>query len=223
MVVTVVYTEHQKAIRIISARLAIRAENRHLNRTFPGCAGECLASKLLHLYSSTFKTEMQRIMTDMAKVFLICGKICCGKSAYAERLRFEHQAVVLSVDEIMLSLFGLYAGEKHDEYTERLQNYLFSKSAEIVETGMSVILDWGFWTREKRKQAREFYWSRHIDCEVHYLDISDNVWRERIVRRNRLVSSGEVSAYYLDENFMTKFQSLFEVPGKGEVDVWINE
>ena len=158
----------------------------------------------------------------MAKAFLICGKICCGKSVYAERLRLAHKAVVLSVDEIMLSLFGLYAGEKHDEYTERLQNYLFLKSAEIVETGMSVILDWGFWTREKRKQAREFYWSRHIDCEVHYLDISDNVWRERIVRRNRLVSSGEVSAYYLDENLLTKFHSLFEVPEKDEVDVWIN-
>ena len=159
----------------------------------------------------------------MAKVFLICGKIRCGKSAYAERLRLAHQAVVLSVDEIMLSLFGLYAREKHDKYTERLQNYLFWKSAEIVETGMSVILDWGFWTREKRKQAREFFQSRNIDCEVHYLDISDNVWRERIERQNRLVSSGEMTACYLDENLMTKFHSLFEVPGKDEVDVWSDE
>ncbi len=61
----------------------------------------------------------------MAKVFLICGKICCGKSVYAKRLCIENKAIVLSVDDIMLSLFGLYAGEKHDEYTERLQNYLF--------------------------------------------------------------------------------------------------
>ena len=78
------------------------------------------------------------------------------------RGRFSNQAVVLSVDEIMLSLVGLYAGEKHDEYTERLQNYLFRKSAEIVETGMSVILDWGFWTREKMKQAREFFFRAGI-------------------------------------------------------------
>ena len=159
----------------------------------------------------------------MAKVFLICGKLCCGKSVYAERLRLAHQAVVLSVDEIMLSLFWLYAGEKHDEYTERLQNYLLGKSVEIIETGLSVILAWGFWTREKRKRAREFFQSRNIDCEVHYLDVSDDVWRERIEKRNRLVSSKEVTAYYLDENLMTKFHSLFEVPGKGEIDVWVNE
>ncbi len=54
----------------------------------------------------------------MAKVFLICGKICCGKSTYAKRLQAENNAVLLSVDEIMLAVFGLYAGEKHDEYTE---------------------------------------------------------------------------------------------------------
>lgn len=55
----------------------------------------------------------------MAKVFLICGKICSGKSTYAEYLRTENTAVLLSVDEIMLALFGLYAGNKHDEYTEK--------------------------------------------------------------------------------------------------------
>ena len=78
----------------------------------------------------------------------------------------ENKAVILSVDEIMLSLFGLYAGEKHDEYTERIQKYLFEKSLEIVEAGTSVILDWGFWTREKRTEAREFYKSKNIRVRV---------------------------------------------------------
>ncbi|MDE6745031.1 MAG: ATP-binding protein, partial [Oscillospiraceae bacterium] len=58
-----------------------------------------------------------------AKVILICGKICSGKSFYAERLRKEHGAVMLSVDEITLSLFGQHIGEKHDEICERTQKY----------------------------------------------------------------------------------------------------
>ena len=43
--------------------------------------------------------------TIMAKVFLICGKICSGKSTYARKLMENRQAVLLSADEIMLALF----------------------------------------------------------------------------------------------------------------------
>ena len=47
----------------------------------------------------------------MAKIYLMCGKLCSGKSTRAEQLRREHRAVLLSVDEITLALFGQDAGE----------------------------------------------------------------------------------------------------------------
>jgi uridine kinase len=34
----------------------------------------------------------------MAKVILICGKICSGKTTYAKRLLCENKAVLLSTD-----------------------------------------------------------------------------------------------------------------------------
>lgn len=86
----------------------------------------------------------------MAKVILICGKICSGKSTYAEQLRVQHNAVVLSTDEITLALFGQHCGDKHDDYVERTQNYLFNKSLELIEVGGNVILDWGFWMKVER-------------------------------------------------------------------------
>ena len=46
----------------------------------------------------------------MANVFLICGKICSGKSTYAKKLAKTHNAVILSVDEIMLAIFDHGAG-----------------------------------------------------------------------------------------------------------------
>lgn len=157
----------------------------------------------------------------MAKAFLICGKICCGKSTYAERLRAENRAVLLSVDEIMLAVFGPYAGDKHDEYTEKIQNYFFQKSVEIIKSGMNVILDWGFWSSCKRLAAREFYAARGIACEFYYIDISDEVWKERIAHRNALVLKGEDSAYLIDENLMEKFVGLFEPPSESEIDIWV--
>ena len=47
----------------------------------------------------------------MAKLVLICGKLCCGKTTYAKRLAKEIQAVRLSCDDIMLSLFGKDLGD----------------------------------------------------------------------------------------------------------------
>ena len=155
-----------------------------------------------------------------AKVILICGKICSGKSFYAESLRKERGAVILSVDEITLSLFGQHIGEKHDEICERTQKYLFEKSIEIVEVGTEVILDWGFWQREDREYAREFYKSRGVSCEFHYVYVSDKVWKKNLSERNAAVSAGKTAAYFVDGSLAAKFERMFEVPDKSEMDVW---
>lgn len=154
----------------------------------------------------------------MAKVIMMCGKICSGKSTYAERLRRENNAVLLSIDEIMLAMFGQYVGEMHDEYVARTEKYLFAKSFEIIESGIDVILDWGVWTKAERAEAREFFTSRGIDYELHYLDVPDSVWRERIAERNRAVSEGMLDAYYIDENLAAKFGAIFEPPTDDEID-----
>ncbi len=155
----------------------------------------------------------------MAKVYLICGKICSGKSTYAEQLRVQNHAVVLSTDEITLALFGQHCGDNHDDYVERTQNYLFNKSLELIEVGINVILDWGFWMKEERDYAREFYNSRNIACEFHYIDISDDTWKARLKKRNSEVLSETTSAYYVDDNLAEKFASIFEVPNEAEIDV----
>ena len=155
----------------------------------------------------------------MAKVYLICGKICSGKSTYAEQLRVQNNAVLLSTDEITLALFGQHCGDKHDDYVERTQNYLFSKSLELLEVGINVILDWGFWLKEERDYAREFYNSRNIECEFHYIDISDETWKARLEKRNGEVLAEETCAYYVDDKLTEKFVSIFEVPCEDEIDV----
>ena len=159
----------------------------------------------------------------MAKVIMTCGKICSGKSTYAERLRKENNAVLLSIDEIMLAMFGQYVGEMHDEYVARTEKYLFGKSLEIVESGINVVLDWGVWTKAERTEAREFFKSRGIDYELHYIDVSDEVWRERIAKRNSAISKGELDAYYVDENLAAKFGAIFEPPADEKIDVRIKD
>lgn len=156
----------------------------------------------------------------MAKVILTCGKICSGKSTYAHKLRTENNAVLLSVDEITLALFGRDAGENHDTMVERTEKYLFEKSAEIIRTGINVVLDWGFWTKAERDFAKEFYRSRGIAYEFHYIDISDETWHANLTKRNGEVLAGKTSAYYVDDGLAKKFEAIFEVPDRSEMDVW---
>lgn len=156
----------------------------------------------------------------MAKVILLCGKIASGKSVYAERIKKEENAVLLSVDELVLSILGNDLGEKHDEITGRVQAYLFDQSVEIVQAGSNVLLDWGFWTREKRCAARAFYEKIGVISEMHYIDTPDDVWQRNIEIRNRAVLAGQTNAYYVDEGLLQKLKAAFEVPDRSEIDVW---
>lgn len=156
------------------------------------------------------------------KVIMTCGKICSGKSTYARKLRLEYNAVILSVDDITLALLGSEAGDKLDEYVEKLEAYFFEKSVEIIETGTSVILEWGFWQKSERDHARSFYKEHGIDCELHYLNISDDEWERRIKKRNADITEGRINAYPVDEELKAKFGKLFEPPEPNEYDIIIN-
>lgn len=159
----------------------------------------------------------------MAKAILLCGKICSGKTTYAKELIRERRAVNLSVDEIMLSMFGMYAGEMHDEYARRTREYLLEKSTELIGAGIDVILDWGFWTRDGRNEVKNFYTFRGIEWEMIHIDPSNEVWQERIAKRNREIENGRTDAYFIDENLAEKFASLFEAPSADEINRTVSQ
>ena len=158
---------------------------------------------------------------NMPKVMMMCGRLCSGKSTCAEKLQKENRAVILSIDEIMLALFGRDAGEKHDDYVAKIKGYLYQKSLEIIESGTNVILDWGFWTKADRGFARKFYGSGGIPNELYYIDIDDCEWNRRIMERNQNILDHKSNAYYVDEGLAAKFNAIFEKPDPSEIDHWV--
>ncbi|MBQ5418306.1 MAG: ATP-binding protein [Oscillospiraceae bacterium] len=158
----------------------------------------------------------------MPKMIMTCGLICCGKTTYAKKLCTETHSVLLSVDEITLALLGNDPGELLDGYVEKLKNYFFEKSLEIISDGIGVVMDWGLWTRAERDYARSFCRSHGIDMEIHYLKISENEWKKRICARNAGVTASGGGAYIVDEGLAEKVTSLFEEPSDSECDVIVN-
>lgn len=153
----------------------------------------------------------------MPKVLIMCGKICSGKSTYAEKLKLENKAVILSVDELTLALFENQAGEKLDFYVEKLKEYFLKKSLDIVEAGADVILDWGFWTKKERDYAREFYDSRNISYQFYYMNVGIDEWKNRILKRNQEIKREQLEAYPIDKGLLSKVEKMFEEPDRKEL------
>lgn len=153
----------------------------------------------------------------MPKVLIMCGKICSGKSTYAEKLKLENKAVILSVDELTLALFENQAGEKLDFYVEKLKEYFLKKSLDIVEAGADVILDWGFWTKKERDYAREFYDSRNISYQFYYMNVGIDEWKKRILKRNQEIKREQLEAYPIDKGLLFKVEKMFEEPDRKEL------
>lgn len=155
----------------------------------------------------------------MATIYLICGKICSGKTYYAKELAEKKNALILSCDELSRIIDRNISidSDKYDVIAKELQSYLIWRATDISGHGVNVILDWGFWKERDRAALSYFLTDHGFKHEWHYLDISDERLRENIEKRNGHPSAFE---YFVDEGLLNKCLSRFEIPDKKSIDVW---
>lgn len=162
----------------------------------------------------------------MNKVILICGKMCSGKTTYAKSLVKKSPAVLLSIDEVTTIFFGpTGSGAAYWEIYHKTQSYLLAKSLEIIASGIDVILDWGFWKQTDRQQVALFYQKNSITIEWHYIDVSNELLQQNLIKRNYEIETGQqISSYSFSEEVARRFwNEIFESPARNEMDVWINQ
>ena len=157
----------------------------------------------------------------MGKVILICGKICSGKSYYSKKIKKSLNAVIISPDEATYELINNEQGEFYNIFFDRLNKYLTKKVGEIAKAGANVIFEKGLWSKKEREQIVKYYKKNGIECEIHYVCVDDETWKQNINERNKMVKEGNGgSNFYLDEGLMQKLESMWEEPTKEEIDVW---
>lgn len=92
----------------------------------------------------------------MASVHLICGFAGTGKTTVARKLAVQINAVRLTPDEMMADLYGRDIPEsEYREKREKVDRLVWDLAEQIVCAGGSVILDYGFGSRESRQKAVE--------------------------------------------------------------------
>ena len=149
-------------------------------------------------------------MTDV-RLILTCGLPGAGKTALARQLAADRNAVRLTKDEWLWAL----GSSPWDRPTgEKIEQELWRLAQEILSHGVSVVLDFGLWTRIERDELRSTARSLGVGVELHYLDLStEELWR-RIEARNSAPpwNNEPIRRADLDE-----WLSIFQAPDASEL------
>ncbi|MEF2278903.1 AAA family ATPase [Deinococcus sp. YIM 134068] len=119
----------------------------------------------------------------MPTLHLLVGLPGSGKTTLARRLEEEHAALRLTPDEWMTPLFG--AGEADGKRDVLEGQLLWGVAARTLTLGVSVVLDYGLWSRAEREEFRARGEALGVRVELHVLDVPlEELWR-RLEARNR--------------------------------------
>src|SRR4051812_2328688 len=119
-------------------------------------------------------------MDTRPTLYVMVGLPGAGKTSRARQLEAESRALRLTPDEWMIPLFGdSDAGGKRDV----LEGRLVWLAMRALRLGVTVVLDFGVWSRAERSALRWLAAQAGADCSLVYLDVSEAEQRRRIAVR----------------------------------------
>jgi predicted kinase len=149
-------------------------------------------------------------------LFLMVGLPGSGKTVRARELAAERGALQLTPDDWALSLFG-----QEDRHQERpdgkrwlLEGRLVALGIDALRLGLSVVLDFGFWSRDERSALRWMAASVGASCEIVYLPVEREVQWSRI--QNRWKHTPE-QTFPMAEAELDPWRDAFELPDADEL------
>ncbi|NMB30721.1 MAG: ATP-binding protein [Clostridiales bacterium] len=154
----------------------------------------------------------------MAEVMILIGRIASGKTHYAKELKEHKELMLLSCDDLMLTLFDGCLGEKHRDIEDRCYTFLFGQAEQLISMGIDVALDFGFWTAKSRKNVKKYFKERNIKTKTIYFNPPKEVRESRLAKRNQILSSSTRREYIIDPPLLEKLDAKFEEPTSEEYD-----
>ncbi len=144
----------------------------------------------------------------MPVAYMIHGFVGVGKTTFSKKLQQETNAIRFSPDDWMTALYGANPpSDMFSEYEERIVTLIWTMVEQAIRAGADVILDFGFWKRRRRDEARSRLEAAGAKVMLYALHCPDEVMIERVLTRTREMPDG---ALFIDRNAIEEFRMRFE-------------
>lgn len=122
---------------------------------------------------------------NKGKLTFFCGKMGAGKTTKSRVLAEERNAVLLSEDEWLSSLYpnSIKTLDDYIEYSRRLKPKMKQLVQSILLTGTNVVMDFPANTVQQREWFKNIFLECQASHELIYLDQPNEVCLARIAQR----------------------------------------
>lgn len=135
----------------------------------------------------------------------------------AKALESERRALRLSPDEWIIRFYGAdISGEALDAVRDPVEAALWDLAARVLELGVDVILEYGFWSRRERDEYRARAGQVGARSELHFLDVPKQELLSRLAKRNAQLP---VDSFWIDEARLRSWFEVFEPPREDELRI----
>lgn len=144
-------------------------------------------------------------------VHLMAGLNGSGKTTLARQLEASLPGVRFSLDEWMLRLHGLsYDDPNYAQLAEGCRGLIWDTAAQVLNAHRAVIMDWNFWSRERRAEAVARAAALGTRCQLHYVKVPVGVAIARASDRH------DAASHRLTHDDIVHLSQLFEPPESSE-------
>ena len=145
-------------------------------------------------------------------LFLTVGLPGTGKTTAARRIEAEHGALRLTKDEWMKALYG------HDNpasASDVIEGRLIQIGMRALELGISVVIDFGLWSRDERSALRQAAADIGAAVVICYVELTPAEQRKRLDQR---LAEAPHETWPISEQELAEWASKLDIPTSAELD-----
>lgn len=166
------------------------------------------------------KARGKKNMKQVGTLYFFCGKMGAGKSIKSKQLAKEKNAVLLSEDEWLSSLYPnqITSFEDYLKLSAQLKPMVKKHVQNILSVGTHVVMDFPGNTQKQRKWFLDIASEVNANHQLIYLNLNNQQCLRQIAQRRN--EQPERAAFDTEETFIevTKF---FEAPEASEgLNIW---
>jgi predicted kinase len=142
---------------------------------------------------------------------MVCGLPGAGKTTLARRLEEDLGAVRLCPDDWLQAL----GFDGYDQPARgRVEALQWALAKRLLASGVSVVLENGFWVRAERERLRAEARGAGAETRLHYLDVPLAELKRRVIARN---AESPAHGFIVDPNDVDVWFAAFEAPTAEEL------